>query len=148
MYKFEEVVGWTQLGQDIDGTTNSQLLGQAVALSSSGMNVVIGAQSSGESTLQRGETSIFLFVETMDINNIKKRGINFYPNPTNGLINIDFGNLNEVNLRVVDLNGKIVFQKDNIRSRTFQFDIQEASGLYFIEVYSENQKETFELLKE
>ncbi len=134
IYKYDETVGWTQWGQDINGTSNSQLLGQAVALNSSGNTVVIGAQSSGETTLQRGETSVFVFDETVNVRDFKKRKIAIYPNPTSGLIKINYPDkINKI--QIYNELGQILLS--NIGEPEMDISLLDR-GLYFVKIFSEN----------
>ncbi|MCB0465464.1 MAG: SBBP repeat-containing protein, partial [Aequorivita sp.] len=61
--------------------------------------------------------------------NLIANEVSISPNPTNGLVNIDFGNLNKINLRVFNANGKTVYYKNKISTKSYQFEIQGASGV-------------------
>ncbi len=73
-----------------------------------------------------------------------------YPNPTNGLIKIDFGTYQEnakINLTNV-LGQKIAYKKyQNIESTNFE--IFEPNGIYFLEIENQNQeKKTIKIVKQ
>ncbi|MBN2756242.1 MAG: T9SS type A sorting domain-containing protein [Bacteroidales bacterium] len=56
-----------------------------------------------------------------DLTNLNKLGITIYPNPTNGIINISsIENLKNVEIKVIDISGKIVFSKkyENLSKET------------------------------
>lgn len=144
IYKYDESSGWTQFGQRIEGTINSQLLGQSVSLNSNGTSVVIGSQISGEVTLQRGETRIFSFDETADINMQKIRENVFYPNPTKGLVKIN----TQKTIRKIEVYNNI----GQLLALNFgqpEIDISSLDrGIYFVKVFSKNgQIEIKKILK-
>lgn len=140
IYNYDETLGWSQLGQDIDGITNTQLLGQAVALNSNGTRIVIGAQRSGETTLQAGEASNFWFDEPLNINVLEKGEIDFYPNPTNGEIF-----LTEIVEKIIVYNllGIKLLEGDG---DNFSLNYL-PSGIYFIELRIDNRSNIKRLVK-
>ena len=75
--------------------------------------------------------------------------INIFPNPTNGVINIDFGAFTEkVNLTLTNVLGQKIFTETlkNIDKTTF--GIKEPDGIYVLEILNENNlKETFKIIK-
>lgn len=57
--------------------------------------------------------------------------LGLYPNPTTGLLNLELGDLHPVNLRVVDLKGRIMQEYDQDVPR--QIDLSDLpKGLYFV----------------
>ena len=73
--------------------------------------------------------------------------VSIYPNPSNGIVNIDLGALNSANVVVTGLNGQVVYQKENIITGSHQFELIEATGIYFVEVSSMGAKQVFKLVK-
>ncbi|SEJ71213.1 Por secretion system C-terminal sorting domain-containing protein [Dyadobacter koreensis] len=79
-----------------------------------------------------------------------------YPNPSNGVFNVDFQTekSNLVNVNVFDVSGRLLEQKTIISSgslQTQQINISGAavkSGIYFLEIMSGQQKQVFKILKE
>lgn len=87
------------------------------------LNKTITASGNGNG----GTTSI----ETIEL----KNEFNVYPNPTNGLLNIDY-NKNIDKLTVYDLSGKMMLQNKN----TKQIDVSNLTpGTYLIEVVNQNK---------
>ena len=90
----------------------------------------------------------------LDINQnvIPNENLIIYPNPNRGLINIvtkDFSNLDEVDVKVFDILGKIILEKHfhNLIDETIDISNQ-SSGMYFINVLDNNTTTHFKLIKE
>jgi hypothetical protein len=63
-------------------------------------------------------------------------GLNLYPNPSNGEITIDLGNVYSVAIiRIVDMYGKVVQVIDATNTTSVTLDIEASAGLYSIEVF-------------
>lgn len=71
-----------------------------------------------------------------------------YPNPSTGLINIHIKNANDKSyaFEVFDVFGKLIYKKDEVNTQGSEFkteinlsDLQLSSGLYLVNVSSENQ---------
>lgn len=80
-------------------------------------------------------------------------GVKIYPNPTNGLVTLDFNELNgkEVQINVYDLVGrKLIEKKANTSlSKTIQMDLSNFnnSNVYVFEIVSGSQKQTIKVVK-
>lgn len=72
-------------------------------------------------------------IEKLQVENIKFKN---YPNPTIGSVIIDFNKeVNSIKLKLYNLTGQVVFEKENITGTRFSLDIsQKATGIYFIEL--------------
>ena len=64
--------------------------------------------------------------------------IKVYPNPTNGLINLNFNNLSGINFDIFSINGKLIKKFTNYKNSRFDFSNQE-KGVYFIQFYIDNK---------
>ena len=74
---------------------------------------------------------------------------NIYPNPTNGFINIDLGknNLNNANLEIVDLLGKIIY-KQQVTTKTVAINLTNySSGIYLIKFYNNMGSKVYKVIK-
>ena len=73
-----------------------------------------------------------------------------YPNPGNGLVNIDLGNLKDVTVKVFDVRGQLVYEKTNIRSKIHPIELKGIdSGVYIIEISTtEGQRQRYKLVVE
>lgn len=76
------------------------------------------------------------------------KGLKIYPNPTNGIINLDFENISNASIRVFNTQGQLVFDQKSINKTNYQFKLNSAPGLYFIKVNSNGKEASFKLIKE
>lgn len=87
-------------------------------------------------------------------NNIgAKEKINVFPNPTNQYLNINLSELtvgSDVTINILDNSGKVLRQLFNntVNNETYTFDIHDLpSGMFFVEIQSENKTEIQKILK-
>jgi hypothetical protein len=79
----------------------------------------------------------------------KDNWVNLYPNPTKGNLRIDLGEVySKINVVVRNSIGKKVFQNEFAVSNRIEFFLEGASGVYFIEITSENNKDVLKIIKE
>lgn len=62
-----------------------------------------------------------------------------YPNPSNGLVNIDLTGLENASIEVFDFSGKLVYQQQNLIDSRFQFNLPSAIGVYLIRIESSDK---------
>lgn len=74
--------------------------------------------------------------------------VNVYPNPTNGNVTVDLGDLTNVSVKVTNLIGEVIYEDHKISNSTYNLYIEEAAGLYFVEISNENNKKVIKLLVE
>ena len=84
------------------------------------------------------------------IQNTFSSNIALYPNPTNGNISIDLGNINSsISVRLTNLIGKVIWTKDFNNTSSIQFEINQPTGIYLIELTGENgEKAYLKMVKE
>ncbi|HFS67269.1 MAG TPA: T9SS type A sorting domain-containing protein, partial [Flavobacteriia bacterium] len=72
-----------------------------------------------------------------------------YPNPSNGIFNIQINNTAPLRFRVTDVNGKIIVNYTNISNvSNYKIDLSTlANGIYYIELNQEAKKEYRKLIK-
>ena len=77
-------------------------------------------------------------------------GVNIYPNPTNNILNITLGNItSDVNLTLTSVEGKVVYQENNVSNNKVSVDISNNSkGIYFLKVEANNQYKVYKVIKE
>ncbi|MCH8904708.1 MAG: T9SS type A sorting domain-containing protein [Bacteroidetes bacterium] len=71
-----------------------------------------------------------------------------YPNPTQGLVNIDLGNLQDVSIKVLNVSGQLVYHEERINNSIHQFELNEPAGIYFVEISSAGGRQQYKLVKE
>ncbi len=76
--------------------------------------------------------------------------VRVYPNPTNGDINILVSEiLRNGYLRVVNITGETVLEREGLNGKSFSFDFSEkADGVYFIEIKTETGIKRVKLVKQ
>jgi hypothetical protein len=76
-------------------------------------------------------------------------GVSIYPNPTNGMVNIDHKNGQNLSISVYNTLGQIVFTKQNIKGGgTASFELTGAPGVYTVEVNIDGFKQNYKVVKE
>ncbi len=75
---------------------------------------------------------------------------NLYPNPTTNLftLKIHADNKQTVQVRVIDINGRVVYTAKGQSDQPFEFGEQFATGTYLVEVRQGNKVKTFKAIKE
>lgn len=69
-----------------------------------------------------------------------------YPNPSKGNITIDFGSLKDVDIKMFNLSGQIIYSQENINSESHQFEVSEPSGIYILEISSTKGKQYYKVV--
>jgi hypothetical protein len=63
--------------------------------------------------------------------------VNVYPNPTrNGEITLEIKELKQVEIRIVDISGKIVFHQKSVNPGLYPLNLSVLPGSYFVEIIS------------
>jgi Secretion system C-terminal sorting domain len=114
-----------------------------------------GSQSgiSGDKTVpNNGTVQIWLLkLAPENLQNQAFANINFqvYPNPTTGIININFGKLQQkVTLTLENILGQKVSSKTFSQIENTTYEIEGSSGFYFLSIENENhEKKTFKIFK-
>jgi PKD repeat protein len=74
--------------------------------------------------------------------------ITVYPNPTNGLLKIDLGQVfNEFTVSINDVHGKLISQSNYKQAKEFEINLYAQSGIYLLTINSGNKKATIRLIK-
>jgi hypothetical protein len=74
----------------------------------------------------------------MSVEEILSDVIKVYPNPTSGLINLNFNNINNINFDLFSINGKLIMSYTDFRHSQIDFSFLE-KGVYFIKFYVDNK---------
>ena len=73
--------------------------------------------------------------------------INIYPNPNQGQVTIDIGDIKDVSINVFSVSGRLVYQQENITGPTNQIELNGAPGIYILELISQGEKQYYKLVK-
>ena len=95
------------------------------------------------------DTSICITISTVGIkeNNLFE-GVSFFPNPNQGIVNINLGSLKDVSIKVYSISGQLIYNATNIKSSTHKFEFNEAPGVYLIEISTKDEKQLYQMVKE
>lgn len=70
-----------------------------------------------------------------------------FPNPSSGLVNIKRTSMEALNISLLDINGRIVFEKKGVRDTNIQINLSPTSGVYFLSIKSDKEILTHKLIK-
>ena len=95
------------------------------------------------------DTSVCFTVSTVGFpENTFDHEITVYPNPTAGIFKVDMGEvLQEFNVRINDVNGKLIKQLTYENTKIFELNLNVQPGIYFLNINSENKKAILRLIK-
>ncbi|PLW92407.1 MAG: hypothetical protein C0592_10955 [Marinilabiliales bacterium] len=88
------------------------------------------------------------FIVCSDISEHTNGFLNIYPNPVNNTLNVEFTNNNTCLMKVLDINGKLIFQKQLCQTISSVDVSQLKKGVYIIQIVSNNGVFTGRFLKE
>jgi hypothetical protein len=128
---------WTQIGSDIDGESSGDVSGLGVAISADGARVVVGAfGNAGNGTLS-GHVRVYEN-PSASIEFAESIKLCVYPNPSNGVIQIDLNSVDFSNTKLMVINplGKIVKESFLTQKKSI-VDLEDLpKGTYVIRVIS------------
>ena len=68
-------------------------------------------------------------------NDLSQSSLKLFPNPTTGLITIDYPGLFISNINIFDVSGKLIFSDEQVNANAKNIDISSFSnGIYFIQI--------------
>jgi len=91
---------------------------------------------------------INLSMEFTELNVNRNSEIQFFPNPSNGQFKIILNNYNNVSIKVISSLGTILFEENGIHYNEYQLKLNQAPGIYILEVRYNQIKEQFKLVIE
>ena len=78
----------------------------------------------------------------------KLENVVVYPNPTTRMITIDLAtNYENIELVLYDMHGRLLKQQSFENKKYFEFELNEAAGVYVITISSENKQAVFRVIK-
>ncbi len=148
VYKF--ISGsWTQVGADIDGEGEFDSSGESVSLSADGLNVAIGARRNDGNGVDSGHVRVFALERFVGHDeNMQFDDISVFPNPTTKLVSIELGKLKDVTIQIFNVTGQLVHYETDINLASYQFELNQPRGFYFIQLGYEGGSQQFKLVKE
>ncbi len=80
-------------------------------------------------------------------NNTIFSNVSIFPNPNQGIVNVNFGDLKNVDLKIFNPIGQLIYHKENVNEKVHQFELEGASGIYFIELSTQQGRQGYKLSK-
>ena len=91
------------------------------------------------------DTSACVYIIITNLMETDLEGLKIYPNPSNGIINIDFNGLANPSVKVYTLQAVLIYEKENIEESNFQLNLEVIPGVYFLEVRNDNKTQLYKL---
>jgi len=73
-------------------------------------------------------------------------GIAVFPNPTQGIINVDLGSSRDVSIAVYSIGAQFLYKKIDINTSIYQFKLNAPNGIYFMEVSSPDEVRHYKII--
>ena len=74
--------------------------------------------------------------------------LDLYPNPTKGNFTLDLGKAGrDMQMKITDLQGRVVEEQSNINSRRVQFELDQPEGVYLVHLSNDSNNEIIKLVK-
>ena len=95
------------------------------------------------------ETSACENITGVGINETANHVVSIYPNPTNGMVNINLGSNNStVNYSITSIEGKVI-ETGKTSTNNITVDLSnESKGVYFVKINTENTSTVYKLIKQ
>ncbi len=94
--------------------------------------------------------TINLTINTTSVSQpINLNGINYYPNPTSGLVTFDFAKNNVQELKIIDITGRIIYIETKNIKRITSIDLSNFNnGIYVVSLKTNNKIYNLSIIKE
>lgn len=92
----------------------------------------------------------FIIDGALSVNEFDTNDIVVFPNPSSNIFNIQVPDVNNIDLEVYDVTGKVIFSRVNqsLSNNRYELDMSGyASGIYFLKVGTDNRQMTKKLIK-
>jgi hypothetical protein len=90
-----------------------------------------------------------LLTVSLDENELNEIGVSLFPNPNKGSFSLQFDKEQQINsLFITDINGRLIKEITPRNTLNYEINFKGASGIYFLNVVSENERRTLKLVKE
>ncbi len=138
---------WMKIGNDIVGEHTGDAAGSAVSISGNAAIVAVGSPNNDDTNTNAGQAQAYT-LSTLDVADNNLSSVEIFPNPTDGPVYIKTDYAENLSLKVYDLNGRIIFKKEQISGPIYHFDLNGNPGIYLVEVIVDNKKPvTYKVIK-
>jgi hypothetical protein len=73
--------------------------------------------------------------------------VSVFPNPNQGVVNVSLGKLKGVSIHIYSVTGQLIKQITNVNTPLYTIKLNEAPGIYFMEISTAGEKKRFKLVK-
>ena len=142
---FQNIAGnWTQIGSDIDGENSGDESGITSVLSGNGEVLAIGASNNNDGGSFSGQVRVYDLSTTLSVNDIISDDFSLFPNPTSDKVTINLG----ISLELYSVTIYNFLGQGIKKTTRHEIDISEMpSGLYFIEIFTNEGKAMKRIIK-
>lgn len=103
---------WVQRGTDLDGEASGDHFGWSVSMSSDGATIASGANANNGNGTSSGHVRVFEDQVFAGVSSLEDAlTANLFPNPTQGVFNMDLNVPGEIDIRLYDLTGRSVYNQ-------------------------------------
>lgn len=71
---------------------------------------------------------------------LEKLDLKFFPNPTTDNLTLNLNDLEDVSIKIFNVNGELVYNVNRIQEEVYSFDFKFPSGVYIIEVETNKER--------
>ncbi|TVZ55429.1 putative secreted protein (Por secretion system target) [Lutibacter sp. Hel_I_33_5] len=140
---------------DLTGTSSSELeisysssdssiatvSGVTLTVLSAGTTTITASQAGNNNYEAATDVTQVLTIQALSINEIKElKNIFVYPNPINNFLKIDLQNLSQVDVKIFDLNGKLILKENEYSSNQSINTSKLSNGVYFVRILSQGNQ--------
>ncbi len=98
-----------------------------------------GYETINDNVIVDGDEHIDINLSSTNISETQNNAISIYPNPTNGIINLEFADNKIQTLKILDITGKMIFEKATINKKE-TIDLSGfGNGVYFIKIQTDKE---------
>ncbi len=130
-----------------NGTGSATINPTTGLLAATGDGTVTVTATANDGSGITGSTIITISNQTVGITEINKDHISIYPNPNQGIVNLNFNDLKDVLVSVYNVQGKLVYEAEKINSTTHQFELNGPTGLYLIKISAQGETQHYKVMK-
>ncbi|WP_111685594.1 T9SS type A sorting domain-containing protein [Winogradskyella tangerina] len=140
---------WELAGNMIDGSSSDESANGHVDITANGQGIIMAGNLTPVGNTERF-AAVYDFSGELGLDeDARLNGINVYPNPTTGRINIAMDNKKSlVELSLHSLSGGILYKKTIANIHQYTFDVNEPSGMYILKIKSEQETQYIKILKQ
>tara|TARA_R110002096_G_scaffold276109_1_gene469874 strand:- start:81675 stop:84341 length:2667 start_codon:yes stop_codon:yes gene_type:complete len=92
------------------------------------------------------DTSSCVYIETIGSRDWEIwKGVTYFPNPNNGKFHLNLGQMDQAQIRIKNTKGQLVYSNKTDQN-TLDISLNEAAGLYFLEIQTETDIRVFKVL--